>query len=204
MILYLGIDPSRFYSQKNLIHYPVIRTEKIVSHQLKKAKELWPKFTHVIFTSRTAARYWLEEDLPIHPTVIAVGKSTASLLEQAGCSPLIAEEETQEGVIELLQSIQLDDAFIFWPKSKQARPILSHYLRGENRIILDLYSTVLQKLEPVPKLDDVEEIVFTSPSTVRGFMGIYKSLPKRVKLTAIGPITQKELNRFIILNFLSL
>jgi uroporphyrinogen-III synthase len=56
-----------------------------------------------------------------------------------------------------------------------------------------LYDTVTQKLEPKPDLNHVQEIVFTSPSTVLAFLEIFGALPKGKKLIAIGPITQQQL-----------
>lgn len=192
MILYLGLDPSRYLHTKPLLHYPVIRTEKISSDKLFQVKTLWPKFTHVIFTSQTAVRYWFEEFLLFDKTAIAVGNATAFLLEKLGISPIVAQEETQEGVIALLETIDLKGAFILWPRSKQARPVLEQYL-GDSHFILDLYDTFLQRLEPVPDLNEIEEIVFTSPSTVRGFLAIYGSLPTNKILTGIGPVTRRAM-----------
>lgn len=192
MILYLGLNPSRYLHEQPLLHYPVIRTEKIMSERLLQAKKLWPRFTHVIFTSQTAVRYWFEEKIPFGKSVIAVGRATAIQLEKAGITPLVAQEETQEGVIALLQMMDLKEAFILWPRSTQARPVLEQYL-GDSHFILDLYDTHLQRLEPVPDLNEVDEIVFTSPSTVRGFLAIYGSLPRNKILTGIGPVTRQAM-----------
>lgn len=201
MILYLGLDPSRYQHTKPLLHYPVIRTEKIISKEFFQAKAFWPQFTHVIFTSQTSIHYWFEKDVFVNKVAIAIGKATAQQLEKRGIATVIAEKETQEGVIELLEKMDLRESFIFWPRSKKARPILESYLseRKAQHFVLDLYDTIVQKIEPAPNLKDVEEIVFTSPSTVRGFLEIYGSMPKDKKLTAIGPVTQEELAYFFSL-----
>lgn len=186
-ILYLGLNPKG----KDVLHYPVIRTEKIASFE--EARLLWDKSTHVIFTSQTAVRYWNEEKIPLDKIVISVGKATANLV---GRPSLIANPETQEGVIALLETMDLQKAFIFWPKSKKARPVLTQYLQ-EKKIpyyALDLYDTVFQKLEPVPNLMEVKEIVFTSPSTVEGFLRIYGSFPPGIRYTAIGPVTERAIS----------
>jgi len=188
MILYLGLDPSRYPYRGKLLHYPVIRTEKIVSAELHQAHLLWPQFTHVIFTSQTAVQYWTFRGPQI---TIAIGKTTAQTLNH----PLIAPTATQEGVIALLETLDLKDAYIFIPRSKQSRSQLTQYLI-EKRIrffALDLYDTFPQKPLPIPNLDEIDEIVFTSPSTVQAFLQIYECLPKNKKLTAIGPVTQKAL-----------
>ncbi len=186
-VLYLGLDP------KNLpcVHYPVIRTEKIEGAALREARALWPQFTHVIFTSQTAVGYW-EEDLQ-GKTLIAIGEATGEAIRKRGGKVIVAREATQEGVIELLQGMDLTGAFLFMPRSKKARPNLVEFLKSYRFFVLDLYDTVFQMLEPVPKLEEFDEIVFTSPSTVEGFFRIYEKIPPKIKLTAIGPITRARL-----------
>ncbi len=189
MILYLGLNPP-----PGVFHYPVIRTEKLDTPELQRAKELWPSFTHVIFTSQTAVRYW---DLPLDgKTVIAIGEATASALSVPA---VLAPSATQEGVIALLETLALQGAYLFLPHSKRSRPNLEQYLieKGISHFVLDLYDTVLQKPLPVPDLSHFDEIVFTSPSTVEGFLYIYGKLPLDKKLTPIGPVTEKKISEFI-------
>jgi uroporphyrinogen-III synthase len=172
-----------------MFHYPVIRTE--FCGKLNEALELWAQFTHVIFTSQTTVEYWPG---PWDKKAIAIGDATASALKQRGVQPLVAPFSTQEGVVELIRNIK---GYFFIPRSKQARSFLTDFLK-EQKIpfyTLDLYSTLFQRLEPVPILDDFDEIVFTSPSTVQGFLLIYGNLPKEKKLTAIGPITEAALKK---------
>lgn len=182
-ILYLGLRPK-----SGTVHYPVIRTEKCDS--IKPALGLWNQFTHIIFTSQTAVEYWLG---PWDKKVIAIGDPTASALKKMGLSPIVAPFATQEGIMELVKSMQ---GYFFIPHSKRARPDLIQFL-SERQIpyfALAIYDTHFQKPLPVPNLEDFDEIVFTSPSTVEGFLQIFGKLPKNKKLTAIGPITEKAIN----------
>lgn len=183
--LYLGLDPKRF--PRPALHYPVIRTVPIYGDSYQRALELWPCYTHVIFTSRTAVRLWPYRGKPI----IAIGEATAEGLEGVVC----AKRPTQEGVIELLQQLSLKNAHLFLPKSKRARPLLVDFLQKEGicHTALDLYDIEFFRKEPIPDLTSIDEIVFTSPSTVEGFLRIYKKLPRGKKLTAIGPVTQAAL-----------
>lgn len=181
-ILYLGIRPK-----EGTFHYPVIRTEKCGS--IEPALALWPSFTHMICTSQTTVEYWPG---PWDKEVIAIGEPTAALLKKKGLKPLIAPHATQEGVIELISHLK---GHFFLPHSKLARAHLIEHFKA-NKIpffALELYTTEFQCLEPIPNLDEFDEIVFTSPSTVKGFLRIYKSLPKNKKLTSIGPVTQEAL-----------
>ncbi len=205
-ILYLGLDPQRWPAEGTLIHYPVIQTQRLDSLEVQRALQLWPQFTHVIFTSRSAVRHWWEVKDNFDKQAIAIGEGTAMELRLRGVEPLVAPEAIQEGVISLLEAMtlrvcgqSLRDSFLFFPHSKRARSALLEYLtkRGISFFSLDLYDTIFQKPEPVPSLDTIQEIVFTSPSTVDGFLQIFGSLPKNIRLTAIGPITRNYLDLYI-------
>ena len=81
------------------------------------------------------------------------------------------------------------------PRSSRSRPVIAQFFQ-EKEIryqACDLYDTVTQALKPKPDLKLVDEIVFTSPSTVSAFLEIFGKLPKDKKLTAIGPVTQEML-----------
>ena len=135
--------------------------------------------------------------------LIAIGKSTASALEARGFPPqLIADDATQEGVIKTLRLLELDEAFIFMPRSSLARPHIAYFLaqRGVRHCAVDLYDTEPQKVDPLPDLKTIDEIVFTSPSTVEAFLKIYRTLPKNKSLVAIGPVTKEALKSRICTN----
>lgn len=203
-ILYLGTDPTSFESQGrsngHLVHYPVIKiVPRSLDHpEIRRAYEELERFTHLIFTSKNAVKVFFDSfRTPLqNKTVIAIGKVTAAHLRMRGAQPQhVAENETQEGVVELLKTLPLQDAYFFLPRSSLSRPVIVHFFQ-EKKIRLhacDLYDTMIQCLEPKPDLDRIDEIVFTSPSTVRAFVNIFGALPKEKKLIAIGPVTEEEL-----------
>jgi uroporphyrinogen-III synthase len=200
-VLYLGTDPSSYQSSSCLVHYPVIQLipKAIPQNIIKKMAD----FTHLIFTSKNAVSIFFKNvgklDLS-KKIVIAVGKKTAERLAQHGhTSSYTALEETQEGVIALLLTLHLEDSYILLPQSSQARPNLKNFLkaRGIAYQACILYDTISFKLEPVPNLNEIEEIVFTSPSTVKAFIEIFKTFPVEKKLTCIGPITRNALKQHI-------
>lgn len=194
MILYLGLDPERWPHQP-VYHYPIIRTESLPFDP--KFLSEWPKFTHVIFTSRTAVQYWWEIGLYFDKKAIAIGPATAASLRQRGVDPLVAPESTQEGVIDLLKTLDLSRARVFCPRSKRARGELDRFFSQATIpfTALALYDVVFQKPLPVPDFTQVEEIVFTSPSTVEAFVDQFGSLPRNKKLTPIGWVTQEAIRQ---------
>lgn len=192
MVLYLGLDPGRYPHE--VFHYPVIRT--VVRENLDVSKAA--RATHFLFTSRSAVNYWV---YPIRGEVLAVGEGTAAALREKGLKARVAPKETQEGMVELLETLDLSGGYVFWPRSLLARPVIEEYLIKRNVpfTFLDLYETKHQRPEPVPNLADFDEIVFTSPSTVAAFLEIFGSLPTNKKLTPIGPVTAEAVSNALSL-----
>lgn len=186
-ILYLGTDPSHFKGQ-NVLHYPVI---KIVPRTIDISD--LSLYTHIIFTSKNAVKVFFSQvsSLPPSLKVIAIGKVTAEHIQ----ADMIAQEETQEGIINLLKHIDLKNAYIFYPRSSLSRPVLLDFLKSQNirHAVCDLYDTLPQQPLPLPNFNEIDEIIFTSPSTVDAFLLIFGSLPLDKKLTSIGPITEERL-----------
>ena len=180
--MYLGLRPP-----KGAFHYPVIRTVKI-GNDLELVLKRWDEFTHIIFTSQSAVEYWSG---PWGKELIAIGPATAKALPK---NSIIAKEATQEGIAELIKGMKGN---FFYPRSKRARPFLIEFMKRERIpfFAFDLYDTQTQNLEPVPNIEEFDEIVFTSSSTIDAFLEIFGSLPKSKKLTAIGPITLAKLQQ---------
>jgi uroporphyrinogen-III synthase len=208
-ILYLGTDPEHFLENRKdckLIHYPVIRiVPRKIGEEIEQAYRELPDYTHILFTSKNAVHVFFEhlfllkyDKLQLyHKTFIAIGSATAHALKSHLRSPdLTAQHETQEGLIALLKQWRLESAYILLPRSSLSRPLLSAFLEREKvrYRAFNIYDTEVQKLNPIPDLNLVDEIVFTSPSTVRGFMYVFGNLPKDKHLCALGPITEKVLS----------
>lgn len=193
--LYLGTHPPAGH----FIHYPVIKLipRPIPPHILDHMRA----YTHLIFTSKNAVTIFFNSvgNIDLNgKSVVAIGRSTASRLETYGYrAAYVAEEESQEGIINLMRPMNLDQAYILLPRSALARPLLEDFLveRKVQLQVFDLYDTVSQKIEPVPDIEQIDEIIFTSPSTVRAFVEIFSRIPDNKKLTCIGPITKQELLR---------
>jgi uroporphyrinogen-III synthase len=185
--LYLGLDAPR---EDGVVHYPVIRIKPLEISQEKWDR--FPLFTHILFTSKTTVKLLAGRQLS-GKTLLAIGQKTARLLPGA----LVAKNETQEGMVELLSSLNLQKSFILYPRSNLARDVLKKYLEEQEicHEVWDLYTTVFQKPLPEPDFSLIDEIVFTSPSTVRAFIAAFGQIPQGKKLSCIGPVTSAELKR---------
>lgn len=198
-VLYLGSDPACYQTEGTIVHYPVI---KIVPRSFASMElDHLGAFTHILFTSKHGVDLFFEllkskgASFKI-PFVLAIGKSTAARLSFHRIVPnIVAKEETQEGMIRELLLLDLKEAYFFFPRSSISRPVIVNFFqeRGIRYEVCNLYDTLPQKLEPVPDLKAIDEIVFTSPSTIDAFLQIFPDLPQNIKLTALGPITERAL-----------
>lgn len=194
-VLYLGLSPNHFKCEGEVYHHPIIRIIPLL-----KVDKIPQETTHIIFTSKTAVLLLLEHlTLPQNCITIAIGKVTAETFEKTGAKiSLIAKNETQEGVVDLLQNSDLSKAHIYFPHSALSRTVVRDYLISRNVSFteVNLYDTVLNPL-PLPNLTLFDKIVFTSSSTVHAFFSQTPKLPPGIILHAIGPITQKTIDKYL-------
>ena len=205
-VLYLGLEPP---PTLNALHYPII---KIVPRPFE-TKEIQitlrdiPKYTHLIFTSKSTVPIFFEYMFLCGFTLehlhgksfIAVGQATANVMKKHGIqATIIPSEETAEGIIRELRGLPLSQAHFFWPHSTLSRPVLTDFFEKHSICYTEclLYDTQPQVPSvPIPDFNQIEEIIFTSPSTINAFMEIFGELPQGKKLTAIGPITKHHLSK---------
>lgn len=195
-ILYLGLDPTRYPHEGELVHFPIIRVvPRPFEGEIKTAFAQLPECSHVLFTSRTAVSLFLtytDFEQRAGKTYICVGQGTDKRLAEARVhSAHVAEEETGEGVVALLKTLTIPS--LFFPRSAQGRFVIQRYLREAAIpfISVDLYDTLPNPLT-LPDLELFDAVVFTSPSTVHAFCTL-APLPPPENCISIGPITTKAL-----------
>lgn len=202
-ILCLGPEVPRALADEQVIHCPLIEIQALAASDpdIAEAITSWQDYTHLIFTSKTAvdlaaALFKLKQCQG--RAVIAVGEATADRLRRFEVDiDHIATQETAEGVVAVLDSLDLSDARILWPRSALARPVITNYLEDQN-IRFDappIYNTVPCTPDTLPPLDAVTTIYFSSPSTVDGFLRVYGEIPSNKTIRAIGPITRQRLTQ---------
>ncbi|SCA62811.1 Uncharacterized protein SCG7086_AE_00020 [Chlamydiales bacterium SCGC AG-110-P3] len=205
--LCLGPDIPQLLIGEEVVHCPLIQiTPRQPSNQdIVKAGANWSYYTHFIFTSKAAVNVAAElfgvcPDTMNCQSVIAVGDATAQCLAKRGIScRYVAAKSTAEGIVALLTTLDFDGALIVWPRSARARPIISDYLllRGACYHAPIIYDTDLCVPSPLPSLDRIDTIFFSSPSTIDGFLNAYTVIPSDKSIRCIGPITQSYLDRTV-------
>ena len=188
--LYLGLESSHLAKELDAVCCPLIYTTAV---PIDKEVIVGP-FSYIILTSKESVKY-LRDFLPqMKGQFVVVGKST---LKELNINALCPEEETQEGVLELLskRGVSSKDR-ILYPRSTRARPFLCQELkkRGVELVTIDLYQTQRVKGVELPPLEGFDQIIFSSPSVVEAFFALKPTAFDSKKFYCIGSITQKKMD----------
>jgi uroporphyrinogen-III synthase len=212
--LYLGLEVARQWkeSQRNqtLIHCPIIQIEECSLDQ-EEMVEAFQHFAHcnyLILTSKVAVRLFFNalfhfgysERTLKKIVILAIGAETAKSIESFGVVVShVAANETSEGMTKLLHALDLTSAHFFYPCSALARPVIANFFKQRDIPFhqIPLYTTVTRscKEEILQILPIVDELIFTSPSTVNAYIELFQSIPWDKKISSIGPITANHLNK---------
>jgi uroporphyrinogen III methyltransferase/synthase len=176
--------------------------------RLDKAIKELDTYDWIIFTSVNGVRFFTErlKEKGVDTTVLggkklcAIGPRTQAELEKMGLVVLFRPAEYRaEAVAEGLRSHGVQGKKILLPRAREARRLLPDALREAGALVdeVEAYQTVKpaksqgrEALEANLKRG-IDVVVFTSPSTVRNFMGVLsdKTALKGVKVAVIGPVT---------------
>lgn len=201
-ILYLGLEmpPPPRPENERWVHHPLIKVvpRALDSFSFEIIRKHLDEYTHMIFTSKSSVRFFAELIAPkkVFANIIAVGKSTALEVNKLHWpSPLVPDVETAEGITELLNTLDLTQAFVLWPHSALSRPVLYDYFQEKNvrlhhPVLYDTEKCLPEKLVDLHKFDG---IFFTSPSTVDAFFEIYGRPAPHLQLRTIGNVTENYL-----------
>lgn len=204
--LYTGLDPKFYKAAGEVVHCPLIEIKHYPFSKFPNFAYLIDRASHLLLTSKTAVQrlFELMEEYQIPlasldlKCLIAVGQKTAAALQERHFYvSYIAQNESQEGVIKVLNQLHFKpDSFLLYLKSAQARPLLKEYLKEyvKEHETLDLYETSSRILSEKPSLEDFDEIVFTSTSCVKSFSDNFKELPSHINVVCKGDVTRKYLN----------
>ena len=190
--LYTGaICPNPEY-----LHTPLIEIVALDDNsQLKSAVERLQEFDYLLFTSRFAVKYWAEAGGGfVVENVVSIGTTTSAALGKLGVKNINQpEKDDSYGVIDWFATRKKGKVLI--PRSNIALPIIHNGLRalGFDVETITAYKNQMPANPIKVNLDDVDKIIFTSPSTVDNFVKIYGKIPDGKILETRGVVTEKRL-----------
>lgn len=209
-VLYTGVDPSGYSKEDNFFHFPLVSLH-MRNLSIREIKDVFGKiysYSHILFTSKYGVQSFFrcmkELSIPkehLDPVfLLAVGEGTKLALEQEGVYiAYVGTDETEQGVIAMLEAIDLEDANILLPQAGMTRPKLIHYLveKGISYEVIILYDLIKEK--PYMKVDlaDFDQIIFTTPVGVEAFFDIYDDIPPALEVLPMGLATRCKLKDYL-------
>ncbi len=203
-ILFTGLSGERYFEEGSFFHLPLIRIEPLEDYgEFDRLLENIGSFDWIAFASRYGARYFFERLAVLGldcrvlggVKIAAVGGSTKRELENHGIlADLVPPDESSAGLLESFRAEGVEGKSIFLPRSDISDKGLEKGLSGLGARVSSAFAYRNVMPENLPELDcsGFDEIMFTSPSTVRNFRKKYKKIPAHVKVKCIGAVTLRE------------
>lgn len=204
-ILFTGLSDERFFLKGTYFHLPLIKIEPLDNYQEFDVK-IKDKYDWIIFASRYGVEYFFKRFMALgfdgrrlcRIKIGAVGLSTANKLEEFGIkADFVPKVESSKGLLKEIKRFDLRGKRIFMPRSDLADKGLTQGLERLGAVVTAAvaYHNVMPDNLPDLDLHFFDEILFTSPSTVRNFRKRYGKVPKGVKVRWIGEVTKAELDK---------
>ena len=192
--LYTGLTSP----DANYIHTPLIEIVPVDDDtQLLRAIADIDSYDYVLFTSRYAAKYVGALSV-MHTRIVSIGRTTTKALHQIGVEEVEeVEEDNSYGVVSWFSRQPRGRVLI--PRSNLALPIIPEGLRqlGFEVDCITAYNNRMPEHPKKVNLDEIDRIVFTSPSTIDNFIRLYGALPEKKELVTRGPITEQHLQTIL-------
>ena len=192
--LYTGLTSP----DANYIHTPLIEIVSVDDDtQLRRAIADIDSYDYVLFTSRYAAKYVGALSV-MHTRIVSIGRTTTKALHQIGVEEVDeVEEDNSYGVVSWFSNQPRGRVLI--PRSNLALPIIPEGLRqlGFEVDCITAYNNRMPEHPKKVNLDEIDRIVFTSPSTIDNFIRLYGALPEKKELVTRGPITEQHLQTIL-------
>ncbi|WP_234124143.1 uroporphyrinogen-III C-methyltransferase [Clostridium hydrogenum] len=179
---------------------------KNTAENLKTHMESLSNYDYIVLTSVNAVEilfdYLRNQDYDIRKIkaeFAVIGNSTKNALKKRGIVPrIVSEKHDGYGLFEALKEKVKKDDTVFIPRSKNSREYLKVELEKICAKVEEtfIYETVPGNVQDASIFDNVDTVIFTSPSTVKNMTSIVgMDKIKSKKVIAIGPITGSELEK---------
>jgi uroporphyrinogen III methyltransferase/synthase len=203
-ILVLGNHPQKYGHLGNIVHRRIIDCVQLEDYSEVDSvlKQRLNSFDWIIFTSMNGVKYFFDRlratgkdaRMLSNAKVAAIGKTTADSLKEFGISAdMTPKNESSEGLLEEFDKLDIRNKKILLPQAEIASEELPDGLLRMQAVIekMPVYSTV--EIQPGEiNFDYIDQILFTSGSTVRAFIKYFGKVPQNIKSYCLGLPTLKE------------
>lgn len=202
-ILLPGTHPEKYQHLGTIIHRPFIKLVPIEDYTAADAVlgNLAP-YDWIVFTSTNGVKFFFERLNAIgldsralsSNKISAIGATTAEMLKGFGVLvDMQPKLESSAGLLEEFDKVGIKGKKILLVKPEVGSPVLFERLTaaGAEVEIVVVYKNI--DIEPEPTdFDYIDQILFTSASTVRAFIKRFETVPPGPKVYCLGQPTLDE------------
>jgi uroporphyrinogen III methyltransferase / synthase len=202
-ILLPGTHPEKYRHLGIIVHRPLIKSVPLDDYkQADKVLKQLNSFDWIVFTSTNGVEFFFQRlnalglDTRSIGTVkvAAIGQTTAEKLKTFGVLvDMQPKLESSIGLLEEFKKVSVKGKRILLVRPKVGSSVLLDGLADAEAAIEAL--VVYRNIEIEPEetdFDFIDQILFTSGSTVRAFLKRYNSIPEGIKVYCLGQPTLNE------------
>ena len=196
-ILHLGISSPEFFLEDSVVSAPILTLTNIPLQE--EFKSHLNQAGYLIITSKALVNFFLKpyRDL-LRPSlkILAIGTKTKQAIEEENFNIFAtAKIATQEGIIDLLKTVNFQDQLVLYPHSDLARPLIKEFFLKNNiqNLSFSCYQTQKNPLFEKKDLQSFDGVYFTSPSCVKFFFETYCQGYEHLMFYCIGDVTTNYL-----------
>jgi uroporphyrinogen III methyltransferase/synthase len=202
-VLVLGNHPQKYSRLGNIVHRRIIDCVAIDDYtKADSVLENIADFDWIVFTSVNGAKYLFDRLYAMgkdtralcNAKIAAIGKITAKRLKEFGITAdMVPQNESSSGLLESFSKLDMKDQKVLLPQPEIASEELPNGLSNMNAAVekVTVYKTI--DIEPAPvDFDYIDQILFTSGSTVRAFVKYFGKVPENIISYGLGQPTVNE------------
>lgn len=202
-VLVLGTHPERYTHLGTIVHRPIVTCVALEDYSdLDKKIQDLEGFDWLVFTSANGVRFFFAQlhrngfDARSLSTmkVAVIGQATARQLVDYGIlADLIPDTESSAGLLEEFGKLDMQNKKVLLPRATMASSELPQGLIEFGAVVEEV--PVYETIETEPANVDfeyIDQILFTSGSTVRAFTKKFGRIPPHIKAYCLGRPTQVE------------
>lgn len=208
VILHLGTHPERYDHLGTIVHRPIIEcVESPDNERIRQSIHSAGDYDWLVFTSKNGVRFFfkklytagLDTRIFSNTKFAVIGTGTAEQLREFGIkADLCPAVESAKGLLKAFEAVSVAGLSILLPQAQISSTELPEGLSKRQARVekLVVYETVEKEIEDVD-LDYIDQVLFTSGSTVRAFVNQFGALPEHIRALCLGEPTQtvaKEYN----------
>lgn len=200
-ILLLGTHPEIYSDLGTIVHRQIIECVGVDDYSLVDEQiDQLGSFGWIVFTSANGIRHFfarldakgLDCRSLANSKVAVIGKTTGKTLKEHGINAdLCSDVQSSKGLLEAFADVDIAGQKILLPQASIASEELPDGLAGMGGEVVKapVYKTVEKECDDVD-FDYIDQVLFTSGSSVRAFVKRFGKVPDNVKAYCLGLPTQ--------------